>query len=93
MRRLPMVCSWIRPLLMVPILALVPWGDRVLPWLIVWRGCVMAFSASACYVGGGTVCLLALRGLLLLPLFYGVCRFCRKRSRAWGCQAQKIVLM
>ena len=87
-RLLPAVCTWIRPLLAVPVLALVPWGIRVMPWLIAWRGCVMAFSASACYVGGGAVWPLVLRGFFLLLFYYGVCCLCRKQSRAWSCHAQ-----
>lgn len=85
------VWSWIRPLLVAAVLATVSWGERVLPWLIGWRGCLMAFSASACYLGGWDACPVVLRGLLLLPLFYGVCRFCRLNSSVWSHRTDLIV--
>lgn len=65
----------LRPVMLVFVAGMIPKGYRLLPVLIFFRGCLTAYTASACYITGMTLSLVILRGLVLLPLFYFFCRW------------------
>lgn len=69
------VLAWIRPLLLVLVIGLVPWGKKFLPILITARGFLTAYSAAACLSCGQSLSWVVIRGLTLLPVFYALCRF------------------
>ena len=65
----------LRPVLLVLVAGMIPGGHRTLPILIFLRGCLMAYSASACFVTGVSPAFVIFRGVILLPLFYFFCRW------------------
>ena len=65
----------LRPILLVLVAGILPGGYRLLPALIFFRGCLMAYSASACFVTGISPAFVIVRGFVLLPLFYFFCRW------------------
>ena len=71
--------AWLRPLVMAWLASIHPLGGRVLPVLILLRGLLTAYSTCACLRAGLPPEPVLLRGLVLLPLFYWLCR------RAYGC--------
>ena len=71
--------AWLRPLVIAWLASIHPLGDRVVPVLIVVRGLLTAYSTCACLRAGLPTEPVLLRGLVLLPLFYWLCR------RASGC--------
>lgn len=64
---------WVRPLLAAGVLGLVPWGRRVLPWLILLRGLLTAYGVCVAYGCGLSLAPAALRGLILGPAYFLVC--------------------
>jgi len=64
--------SWLRPLIVVVLLGLVPWGKRFIPVLIVLRGLLMAYFVSALFACGQPMGPAVLRGATMLPLFFAV---------------------
>ena len=69
------VAALLRPLLVVLAVGMFPFGHRLLPLIIFFRGCLMAYCFSACFAAGLSPELPMLRGVLLLPLFYFFCRW------------------
>lgn len=80
-----LILCWFRPLVLVGLLGLVPWGFRVLPVLIFLRGALIAYASAAWYFSGLDPVWIVVRGLTLLPLYVGLCRwtyfsFCLRRN-------------
>ncbi len=65
----------LRPILLVLVAGILPGGYRILPVIIFFRGCLMAYAASACFVSGISPAFVIVRGFVLLPLFYFLCRW------------------
>ena len=65
----------LRPILLVLVAGILPGGYRILPVIIFFRGCLMAYAASACFVSGISPAFVIVRGFVLLPLFYFFCRW------------------
>ena len=73
-----------RPFVFVAFLALTSFGHRFLFLLIAVRGFMTAYTAAALWIGNCDLFLIFIRGLVLLPLFYGLCawshcRFCNQK--------------
>ena len=64
----------LRPVAVVLAVGMFPFGHRLLPLLIFLRGCLMAYSFSACFISGLSPEFVVFRGFILLPLFYFFCR-------------------
>ena len=64
--------SWVRPLIVAVLPGLVPWGKRVIPVLVLLRGLLMAYLASALFACGLPLGGVVLRGATMLPLFFAV---------------------
>ena len=79
------VClSWCRPLLLAALAGFLRWGDRVVLFLAVLRGILMAYTAAALWTSGLTLLPFLVRGILLLPLFYAVCSWAYDKPFAAG---------
>ena len=66
--------AWVRPLVLAWLAGLSGFGCRLIPWLIALRGALMAYEAAACCVCGQSPRGVLLRGLVILPLFFSLCR-------------------
>ena len=66
------VFSWLRPLAVVLLMGIVPWGRRFVPVLIVLRGLLMAYFVSMRFACGQSLEPAVLRGAAMLPLFFAV---------------------
>lgn len=62
------------PLILAWVLSLSPFGYRVLPLLIMLRGCLTAYLFSFQLYGDGSMTGSILRSVLILPLFYYICQ-------------------
>ena len=70
------------PLLSVVAAGLTPFKLRIIPILILLRGCLLAYSCSAFYVCGLSCFGFLIPQLFILPLFYLLCAFFCCRSPA-----------
>lgn len=66
---------WCRPLALAVLLGLSPLGSRLVPLLILARGCLSAYLTSFYYASGLSPLSAVLRWLILLPVFYMLCRW------------------
>lgn len=66
---------WCRPLALALLLGLSPAGSRLIPVLILARGCFSAYLTSFYYAAGLSPLSAVLRWLALLPVFYLLCRW------------------
>ena len=66
---------WCRPLILAFVLGLSPAGSRFIPILIFLRGCMSSYLTSFCYASGVSPLSAVLRWLVLLPVFYALCRW------------------
>lgn len=64
-----------RPLLLAFVLGLCPKGWRLVPLLVLARGCLMAYIMSFYAASALPPTSLVLRWLVLLPVFYYMCRW------------------
>ena len=67
--------SWIRPLVLAGILGLVGWGRSVVPVLVFCRGLLMTYVVCVLYGCGRSLLPALVRGLILIPLFFAVCKW------------------
>ena len=85
--------SAVRPLIAAWLVWFCPEGYRILPLLIGMRGCLTAYTACAVLRAGLPSGPVILRGLVILPLFYWLCRraFCRRYTEAVASEREHIV--
>ena len=78
------VLSVLRPLVMAGLACIHPFGYHVLPVLVTMRGLLMSYAFCAVLCAGLSPGPLILRGMLLLPLFYSLCRLACDRHAGMG---------
>jgi len=76
-----LMLSVLRPLVIAGLACVHPYGYAVLSALVVARGLLMSYAFCAVLHAGVSPCPLVLRGVVLLPIFYGLCRFAYDHRR------------
>jgi len=76
-----LMLSVLRPLVIAELACVHPYGYVVLLALVVARGLLMSYAFCAVLHAGASPGPLVLRGVVLLPIFYGLCRFAYDRRR------------
>ena len=72
--------SFCRPLLLAAAAGMLSCGNRLIVWLIVLRGALTAYAAAAAWAAGCSLTPLLMRGIILMPLFFAVCRWAYYRN-------------
>ena len=72
--------SFSRPLVFAAAAGMLSCGNRLIFWLIMLRGALAAYAAAAVWAAGCSLMPPLMRGIILMPLFFAVCRWAYDRN-------------
>ena len=81
---LQLLLSGVRPILLIPIISCFTFGKRIIPFLIMLRGCGVAYLLSAAFCAQCGMFPLILWQFFLLVSFFCVCRVCSINKGDYG---------